>query len=72
MCVCVYDCSNCSTPLQMQVIAASSHFLLDFDSWICKLKLSSRVMVSFAYLEGHCSLFRLLRSTICSYSTSLQ
>ncbi len=26
---------------------------IGFDSWICKKTLSSRVMASFAYLEGH-------------------
>ncbi len=29
-----------------------SHVLLDFHSWICKLKLCSRVMATFTYSEG--------------------
>ncbi len=35
-----------------------SHVYLDFNSWIGKIMLGSRVMPSFTYLECHCSLFR--------------
>ena len=43
----------------------------DFNSWICKIMLRSRVMPSFAYLECHCSLFRRVRSKTCSPSATL-
>ncbi len=32
-----------------------SHVLLDFDSWISKLKLLSRVMASLTHIEGRTS-----------------
>ncbi len=35
-------------------IQASSHVLLDFDSWISKLKLPSWVMASLTHSEGCC------------------
>ncbi len=39
--------------------------VMDFNSWICKIMLRSRVMPSFAYLECHCSLFRRACSQTC-------
>ncbi len=51
---------------------ASSHVLLDFDSWICKLKLCSRVMATLTHSEGCCSLFRILWRIICPHKLSIQ
>ena len=64
-CVCVYVHSscNCSTVAGQRKLTASSHVLLDFDSWICKVKLCSRVMATFTYSEGCCCFFR----TLCSF-----
>ncbi len=42
----------------------TSHVLLDFDSWICKLKLCSRVMATLTYSKGCCCLSRILCSII--------
>ncbi len=47
--VCV-DCYSCSRINQVQV-RVSSNVFLDFNSWICKLMLHSRVMPSFDHLE---------------------
>ncbi len=49
-CVCVsvcVDCYSCSriNEVQVRVYIASSHVFLDFNSWICKIMLRSRVMV---------------------------
>ncbi len=51
---------------------SSSHVLLDFDSWICKLKLLSRVMATLTYSEGCYSQFRIIRSIISSHKGSTQ
>ncbi len=73
VCLCVYVCVCLCRRLQLlrdQRSASKSFyrllvtFFLDFNSWICKLKLGSRVMVSFAYFEGYCTLCRLVRSKI--------
>ena len=49
MCVCV------CRPLQLLKDESSARvsigYRLDFNSWICKIMLRSRVMPSFAYLE---------------------
>ncbi len=66
LCVCV-DCYSCSRINEVQVrvsIGFYSHVFLDSYLWICKIKLRSRVMPSFAYLECHCSLFRRVRSKL--------
>ncbi len=44
--------------------------ILDFNSHISKLKLLTRVMASFTYSEGCCSLFRMVRSVISSHKVS--
>ena len=78
VCVCLCLCSscNCSTVAMRQKSTASigfySHVLLDFDSWICKLKLCSRVMATLTYSEGCCCLFRILCSIICPHKLSIQ
>ncbi len=42
--------------MQVRVsIGFYSQVFLDFNLWICKIMLRSRVMPSFAYLECHCS-----------------
>ncbi len=53
-------------------LTAFSHVLLDFDSWICKLKLCSGVMATLTYSEGCCCLFRILCSIICPHKLSIQ
>ncbi len=45
--------------------------LSDFNSWISKLKLLSRLMASFTYSEGCCSLLRMVRSVICLHRVSI-
>ncbi len=76
LCVCVsvcVDCYSCSRINEVQVrvsIGTSSHVFLDFNSWICKIMLRSRVMARFAYLVCHCSLFRTVRSETCPYSVA--
>ena len=72
MCVCV-DYFRCSRINEVQVrvsIGSSSHVFLACYLWICKIKLCSRVMPSFAYLECHCSLFRRVRSKTFSPSVA--
>ncbi len=49
---------------------ASSHVFLYSYLWICKIKLRSQVMPSFAHLECHWSLFRGVRSKTCSPSVA--
>ncbi len=45
---------------------------LDFNSWIFKIMLCSRVvMARFGYLECHCSLFRTVRSETCPWSVAI-
>ncbi len=44
--------------------------VMDFNSWICKIMLRSRVMARFAYLECHCSLFRTVQSETCPCSVA--
>ena len=51
---------------------ASSYVLLDFDLWICKLKLCSWVTAGFTYSEGCCSLFRTVPCIICSHKVSIK
>ncbi len=46
VCVCL---SVVPVAMRRKLTASISHILLDFDSWICKLKLCSRVMT---YSEG--------------------
>ena len=73
LCVCVdrYSCSRMNqVKVRVSKLQASSHVYLDFNSWICKIMLRSRVMPSFAYLECHCSLFRRVRSKTCSPSVT--
>ena len=65
VCVCLFVC-NCSTITMRRKLTASNYVLLDFDSWISKLKLLSRVMASLTQIEGCCSLFKIFRSIICS------
>ncbi len=72
VCVCVYYSCNCSTVAMLRKLTASSHVLLDFNSWICKLKLCSRVMATLTHSEGCCSLFRILCSIICPHKQSIQ
>ncbi len=43
-----------------------SHVFLDFDLWICKIMLRSRVMARFAYLEC----YRTVRSKTCPWSVA--
>ncbi len=79
-CVCVCVCVCVCRPLQLLKDESSAsksfyrllvmHVYLDFNSWICKIMLRSRVMPSFAYLECHCSLFRRVRSKTCSPSVT--
>ena len=56
--LCVYVCVDCNQVQVRVSIGFYSHVYLDFNSWICKIMLRSRVTPSFAYLECHCSLFR--------------
>ncbi len=44
--VCLSVPAVCSTVAMRRKLTASSHVLLDLDSWICKLKLCSRVMAT--------------------------
>ncbi len=62
VCLCV-DCYNCSVINEVQELHRLLAFL-DCNSCIFKLNLRSQFRVSFAYFEGHCSLFRLVRSNI--------
>ena len=67
MCVCVCMCRLLQM-LKDESSASKSFYrllVMDFNSWICKIMLCSRVMPSFAYLECHCSLFRRARSQTC-------
>ena len=73
VCMCVYVCvsvcssCNCSTVAMRLKLRLLATLILDFDSWICKLKLCSRIMASFTYCEGCCSLFRTVPCIICSH-----
>ncbi len=75
LCVCVsvcVDCYSCSRINEVQVqvsilIGFYSHVFLDFNLWICKIMLRSRVMARFAYLE---CLFRAVRSETCPCSVA--
>ncbi len=72
VCVCVYSSCNCST-VAMHATKTNSFyrllatFSLDFDLWIYKLKLCSRVMATLTYSEGCCCLFRILCRIICPH-----
>ena len=72
MCLCVCVCLCRLLQLLKDESSASKSFytLLDFNSWICKIMLRSRVMPSFDYLECHCSLFRRVRSETCPWSVA--
>ncbi len=76
VCLCVCSSCNCSTVAMQRKLTASigfySHVLLGFDSWICKLKLCSRVMATLTYSEGCCCLFRIFCSIICPHKLSIQ
>ncbi len=69
------DCV-CSTVAMRRKLTASSHVLLDFDSWICKLKLDSRVMASLitvaAVVLTKALAICIVRSIICSHTASIQ
>ncbi len=60
---------NATTNSFYRLLAAFSWILI--RAWICKLKFCSRFMASFTYIEGCCSLFRIVRSKICSYKFSI-
>ena len=54
-------------------VRASSHVSLDFNSWICKIMLRSRVMPSLIRLLGmplQHSLFRRVCSKTCPWSVA--
>ncbi len=59
VCVCrLFQLLKEINEVQVRVsIGFYSHVFLDSYLWICKIKLRSRIMPSFAYLECHCNLF---------------